>query len=182
MTDYTTAQSEAIACLDEPLQIIACAGSGKTQVISQRIAAVLAQPGVAPRNVIAFTFTEVTTAELKDRVLSAVKAIERYFEVHGEEIPNAVHSEKQIQVHIAPGITVDGRIALIRKLETDELAIVDFKSSERAQVDDITRAQLHTYTVGYQELTGDSADLIEVLNLDEIGKTKPNGDWPLVTG
>ena len=37
MHDYTAAQ-RAIACLDEPLQIIACAGSGKTQVISQRIA------------------------------------------------------------------------------------------------------------------------------------------------
>ena len=41
MTSYTAAQAEAIACLDEPLQIIACAGSGKTQVISQRIAAIL---------------------------------------------------------------------------------------------------------------------------------------------
>ena len=67
MTDYTAAQAEAIACLDEPLQIIACAGSGKTQVISQRIAAILSLPGVEPRNVIAFTFTEKAAAELKER-------------------------------------------------------------------------------------------------------------------
>ena len=73
MTTYTAAQAEAIACLDEPLQIIACAGSGKTQVISQRIAAILAQPGVKPRNVIAFTFTEKAAAELKERVLSIVE-------------------------------------------------------------------------------------------------------------
>src|SRR4051812_28178400 len=73
MTTYTAAQSEAIACLDEPLQIIACAGSGKTQVISQRIAAILAQPGVKPRNVIAFTFTDKAAAELKERVLSIVE-------------------------------------------------------------------------------------------------------------
>ena len=65
VTAYTSAQAEAIACLDEPLQIIACAGSGKTQVISQRIAAILAQPGVQPRNVVAFTFTEKAAAELK---------------------------------------------------------------------------------------------------------------------
>ena len=38
---YTAAQAEAIACIDDPLQVIACAGSGKTQVISQRIAAIL---------------------------------------------------------------------------------------------------------------------------------------------
>ena len=73
MPTYTPAQAEAIACLDEPLQIIACAGSGKTQVISQRIAAILAQPGVEPRNVIAFTFTEKAAAELKERVLSIVE-------------------------------------------------------------------------------------------------------------
>ncbi len=73
MTSYTAGQIAAIGCLDEPLQIIACAGSGKTQVISQRIAAILAQPGVEPRNVIAFTFTEKAAAELKERVLSIVE-------------------------------------------------------------------------------------------------------------
>src|SRR5947208_12883234 len=72
MMTYTPAQAEAIACLSQPLQIIACAGSGKTQVISQRIAAILAQPGVQPRNVVAFTFTEKAAAELKERVLSMV--------------------------------------------------------------------------------------------------------------
>ena len=72
---------------------------------------------------------------------------------------------------MAPGITVDGRIDLVRRLDTDELAIVDFKSTARAQDEDVTRDQLHVYAVGYQELTGERADLIEVLNLDEEGKT-----------
>ena len=103
---------------------------------------------------------------------SAVDAIERYFAVHGDEIEKTVHSEKQIQVHVAPGITVDGRIDLIRRLETDELAIVDFKSTERAQAEDVTRDQLHVYALGYEELTGDSADVVEVLNLDAAGKSQ----------
>lgn len=109
---------------------------------------------------------------LRDQLrISGIKAIERYFDTHGDEICNTEFSEKQIQVHIAPGITVDGRIDLIRRLDTGEVAIVDFKSTERAQAEDVTRDQLHVYAVGYQELTGDSADLIEVLNLDENGKT-----------
>src|SRR5215469_17837491 len=58
VTTYTSAQAEAIACLDEPLQIIACAGSGKTQVISQRISSILAQPGAEPKSINAFTSTE----------------------------------------------------------------------------------------------------------------------------
>jgi DNA helicase-2/ATP-dependent DNA helicase PcrA len=102
---------------------------------------------------------------------AAVAAIERYFATHGDEIPRTVHSEKQVQVHIAPRITVAGRIDLIRRLDTDELAIVDFKSTDRAQTEEVTRDQLHVYAVGYEELTGDNADLIEVLNLDEEGKS-----------
>jgi DNA helicase-2/ATP-dependent DNA helicase PcrA len=114
---------------------------------------------------------------------SGVKAIERYLDTHGNELANTEFSEKPIQVHIAPGITVDGRIDLIRRLDTGETAIVDFKSSERAQAEDVTRDQLHVYAVGYQELTGKSADLIEVLNLDEKGKTtREPVNAPLLTG
>lgn len=102
---------------------------------------------------------------------SGVRAIERYFDTHGSEIPNTEYSEKQIRVHVAPGITVDGRIDLIRRLDTGEVAIVDFKSSERVQAEEVTRDQLHVYAVGYQELSGSSADMIEVLNLDEMGRT-----------
>lgn len=102
---------------------------------------------------------------------AGVKAVERYFDTHGREIAQTEFSEKQIRVHVAPGITVDGRIDLIRRLDTGETAIVDFKSTERAQAEEVTRDQLHVYAVGYQELTGSSADVVEVLNLDEKGKT-----------
>jgi DNA helicase-2/ATP-dependent DNA helicase PcrA len=113
---------------------------------------------------------------------SAIAAVERYFATHGAEIPRTVHSEKQIQVHVAPGITVDGRIDLIRRLDTDELAIVDFKSSDRAQEEDVTRDQLHVYAVGYEELTGEDADLLEVLNLDEEGKSTREEVEPSLLG
>ena len=120
---------------------------------------------------------------LREQLRAAgIKALQRYFDTHGKEIENTEFSEKQIQVHVAPGVTVDGRIDLIRRLDTGEVAIVDFKSTERAQAEDVTRDQLHVYAVGYQELTGQSADLIEVLNLDEKGKTtrEPVND-PLLT-
>ena len=102
---------------------------------------------------------------------AAVKSVERYLDEHKDDLERTLHSEKQIQVHVAPGITVDGRIDLVRRLDTDELSIVDFKSTARAQDEDVTRDQLHVYAVGYQELTGERADLIEVLNLDQEGKT-----------
>jgi DNA helicase II / ATP-dependent DNA helicase PcrA len=120
---------------------------------------------------------------LRDQLkASGIKALERYFDTHGDEIARTEFSEKRIQVHVAPGITVDGRIDLIRRLDTGEVAIVDFKSTERSQAEDVTRDQLHVYAVGYQELMGKSADLIEVLNLDEKGKTtREPVDTPLLT-
>ena len=65
MIKYTAAQEEALTTINQNLQIIACAGSGKTQVISQRISNILKQPGVLPKHVIAFTYTEKAAAELK---------------------------------------------------------------------------------------------------------------------
>lgn len=103
---------------------------------------------------------------------AAIKAVTRYIAEHRAELPRTLYSEQQVQVHVAPGITVDGRIDLIKRLDTNETSIVDFKSTERAQADDITRDQLHIYAVGYQELTGERADLIEVLNLDEAADSK----------
>ena len=37
----------------------------------------------------------------------------------------------------------------------------------RAQAEDVTLAQLHTYVLGYRELTGENADFVEIYNLDE---------------
>jgi DNA helicase-2/ATP-dependent DNA helicase PcrA len=50
------------------------------------------------------------------------------------------------------GITVDGRIDLIKKLDTDESSIMDFKFTERAHAEDLTRDQLHVYALGYQRV------------------------------
>ena len=72
--DYTPTQRVAISTLDDPLLIVACAGSGKTQVISQRIVEILRRPGVQPGNIVAFTFTEKAAAELKERVTALVTA------------------------------------------------------------------------------------------------------------
>jgi len=69
----TNAQKEAINSIDGNLQIIACAGSGKTQVVSERIINILQQDGVVPRNIVAFTYTEKAAAELKHRVLKLAK-------------------------------------------------------------------------------------------------------------
>jgi DNA helicase-2/ATP-dependent DNA helicase PcrA len=75
--DYTPRQTTAIRQIDRNLQIIACAGSGKTEVISARVAEILKRRGslgLAPRNIVAFTFTDNAGAELKDRISRLVAA------------------------------------------------------------------------------------------------------------
>lgn len=69
----TKNQYEAISHIDGNLQIIACAGSGKTEVISRRIAHILqSKSDVNPENIVAFTFTEKAAASLKKRIEKAV--------------------------------------------------------------------------------------------------------------
>lgn len=102
---------------------------------------------------------------------AAIEAVRRYLKDHGPTLSQTLHSEQQVEIQVPPGITVNGRIDLIKRLDTGEVAIVDFKSSDRAQAEDVTRAQLHTYAMGYRQLTGNDADLVEVLNLDKEGKS-----------
>ena len=66
---YTKSQLKAIQTIDKNLLIVACAGSGKTQVISKRIITILKTQNIKPENIIAFTYTEKAAVELKNRIL-----------------------------------------------------------------------------------------------------------------
>jgi DNA helicase-2/ATP-dependent DNA helicase PcrA len=81
-------------------------------------------------------------------------------------------SEKQIEISLGDGVTVNGRIDLVRRVDTGETTVVDLKSSGRAQPEQVTETQLHVYALGYEELTGRRPDYVEVYELDER-KRKP---------
>jgi DNA helicase-2/ATP-dependent DNA helicase PcrA len=73
-----------------------------------------------------------------------------------------------------------GRIDLVKRIDTGEVTIVDLKSNERAQADDVTETQLHIYALGYKELTGRNADFVEIYELDEQKQKRRSVDGEFI--
>ena len=126
--------------------------------------------------------TEADTPELVNRHLrtpyaygevrrrleeAAHRDIANYIRDRADDLKYIEFSEQAVEIHLDDGVSIKGRIDLVRRTDTGETTIVDLKSNERSQQEEITEAQLHTYALGYKELTGRDADFVEIYELAE---------------
>ena len=75
LTNLNENQRKAVQKVDGPLLVLAGAGSGKTKVLTTRIAYLIEEIGISPTSILAITFTNKAAKEMKERVVKMLGPI-----------------------------------------------------------------------------------------------------------
>ena len=131
LADLDPAQREAVTITSGPLCILAGAGSGKTRVISRRVAYALATGVVRPRDVLVVTFTEKAAGEMAGRLAAlghpgvaastfhaaALRQLRHFWpRAHGSDLPAILGSKAPLVAPLAAGLPGGYRYLAVRDL------------------------------------------------------------------
>lgn len=118
------------------------------------------------------------TPRLEENMYGSVKrSIHNYVESKKEEFNNILMAETDIEIDMGDGIRVNGRIDLMKRIDDkgrEKTAIVDFKTANKRVMEEINTQQLKIYVLGYKELTGQTADYMEIYHLDSQNSARNN--------
>jgi DNA helicase-2/ATP-dependent DNA helicase PcrA len=138
------AQREAVVHPGGPLLVLAGAGSGKTRVITQRIAHLVLECGVPPSAIVAVTFTNKAAGEMRARVeeLLARRQLGAWVGTF-HALCLRILRRDGVRVGLAPGFNVydsDDQQALVKRILKDE-GIDEGSGSARSYLSRISRAK-----------------------------------------
>jgi len=134
LADLDPDQREAVTTTSGPLCILAGAGSGKTRVISRRVAYALATDVVRPRDVLVVTFTDKAAGEMRARLATlghrgvaastfhaaALRQLRHFWPlVHGSDPPSILESKVPILAPLAAGLPGGYRYLAVRDLASE---------------------------------------------------------------
>jgi ATP-dependent DNA helicase UvrD/PcrA len=134
LADLDPAQREAVTITSGPLCILAGAGSGKTRVISRRVAYALATGVVRQRNVLVVTFTDKAAGEMRGRLAdlghpgvtaatfhaAALRQLRHFWpRVRGGEPPRIAESKVPALAPLAAGLPGGYRYLAVRDLAAE---------------------------------------------------------------
>lgn len=113
-----TKQKEAVEYLDGPLLVLAGPGTGKTQLLSEKVAYILQNTDTSPENILCLTFTESGASNMRERLKSVIKrdalkvnigtyhtfgteilsAYRNYSETYARHLDNAIDEVTQFKI------------------------------------------------------------------------------------
>jgi DNA helicase II / ATP-dependent DNA helicase PcrA len=107
--------------------------------------------------------------ELRENLVrSAKQKLKEYIERRGEHFDEIEHAERPVEIDAGNGVRISGRIDLIRRRDTNEVVVIDFKSNDRTQAEEVTDLQLQVYALGYNQGSEQDATAVVVTNLDNL--------------
>lgn len=108
--------------------------------------------------------------KLEEKMLAGARSsIHKYVEKNRDEFGQITMAEADIELDMGNGVKVNGRIDLVKRREIsgeEKTYIIDFKTASRDVTECINAEQLKIYALGYEKLTGEKADYLEIYNLD----------------
>lgn len=81
LTNLNDVQQKAVECTEGPILVIAGAGSGKTKLLTNKVAYLIKNKDVTPSHVLAITFTNKAAKEMKDRIYNLIGEEAKYIQI-----------------------------------------------------------------------------------------------------